>query len=118
MNPTTTDPTIDELIAEVRELRRQVDELTSGRAQLTVRRLAVVDDEGLERVVAEVTDFRATVDVLTGEHRAGLNAYEIAASVDATSHASVSGDAEYAGATMFAAPRRAYVSTGDEEDEQ
>lgn len=49
----------------VRDLRVQVRELTSGSAELTVRRLAVVDERGQERIVA-------SAPVQYGDHCASL----------------------------------------------
>jgi hypothetical protein len=41
------------LAAEVVDAHAQLRHLTSGQAELTVRRLAVVDEHGVERIVAE-----------------------------------------------------------------
>jgi hypothetical protein len=62
---------IDQLEAEVAELRQLVEALTNGTAELVVRRLAVVDDNGVERVATNVTTSYAELRVDgTGRHHA------------------------------------------------
>ena len=45
------------LRAEVTALREQVSHLVSGQAELTLRRLAIIDETGAERITAHADDF-------------------------------------------------------------
>jgi len=63
------------LRAEVAELRAVLDHLTSGQAELVVRRLAVMDDSAAERVtVTARSGGEAAVKVISGDAEAYMGA--------------------------------------------
>lgn len=66
---TTEDPRVDQLEAEVAELRQLVTTLLDGTAELVVRRLAVADENGVERIAAEARDRYAELRVSGGDAR-------------------------------------------------
>lgn len=67
---------LEQLQAEVRSLREQLEHLLSGQAELVLRRLAILDDDGVERITADARwgSGEAVVKVRSGDAEAFLYA--------------------------------------------
>ncbi|MBS1836231.1 MAG: hypothetical protein JST64_00885 [Actinobacteria bacterium] len=60
---TSEQATIDGLRAELAELREVVDHLRSGEAELRLRRLVIVDEDGTERITTHATRYESEIQV-------------------------------------------------------